>query len=71
MQKAVEACGGPADAVIVATDVIPAFTLAFGLVKKHGLYMVVGQPQEPIPVSFWDVSREMPSQDIADTNVLI
>lgn len=52
---AVEACGGHADAVIVATDAIPAFQFAFALVKKHGLLMVVGQPADPIPVTFTDL----------------
>lgn len=47
--------GGAPDAIIVATDAIPAFELALELVKKHGLMMVVGQPADPIPVSYLHV----------------
>lgn len=52
VKEAIEACGGHADAVIVATDALPAFQFAFELVKKHGLVVVVGQPSAPIPVPF-------------------
>lgn len=53
IKKAVEACGGEVDAVIIATDAIPAYKFGFDMVKKHGLYCVVGQPADPIPVSFF------------------
>ncbi|KAK0522260.1 hypothetical protein OC835_006632 [Tilletia horrida] len=55
VKKLAEELGGAPDAVIVATDAIPAFELALELVKKHGLMMVVGQPAEPIPVSYLHV----------------
>lgn len=55
VSKAVEGCGGNVDAVIMATDAIPAYKFGFELVKKHGLVMVVGQPADPIPVSFNDL----------------
>ncbi|UZJ53124.1 hypothetical protein CBS101457_002444 [Exobasidium rhododendri] len=55
VSKAIEACGGHTDAVIVATDAIPAYKFGFELVKKHGLLMVVGQPGDPIPVDFVDL----------------
>ena len=54
--KAVETLGGLADAVIIATDVIPAFDLGLEIVKKHGLFMVVGQPRDPIPIPFHQVN---------------
>lgn len=40
------------DAVIVATDAIPAFTYAADITRKHGLLVVAGQPSEPIPITF-------------------
>ena len=40
------------DAVIVATDSIPAFTYAADILKKHGTLVVVGQPSDPVPVTF-------------------
>lgn len=52
IKKAIEAVGGQADAIIIATDVIPAFDLALQLTKKHGTFMVVGQPQKPINIPF-------------------
>lgn len=52
VKKAVETCG-EVDAVIIATDAIPAYKFGFEMVKKHGLYCVVGQPADPIPVSFF------------------
>jgi D-arabinose 1-dehydrogenase-like Zn-dependent alcohol dehydrogenase len=52
---AIKACGGHADAVVMATDAIPAYKFGFELVKKHGLLMVVGQPADPIPVTFTDL----------------
>lgn len=53
--KAVESCGGNTDAVIIATDALPAYRLGFEVVKKHGLFMVIGQPKDPIPVSFFSL----------------
>ncbi|KAK0545541.1 hypothetical protein OC846_005620 [Tilletia horrida] len=55
VEKLAQELGGRPDAVIVATDAIPAFELALELVKKHGLMMVVGQPNDPIPVSYLHV----------------
>lgn len=51
--KAVETMGGEADATIVATDIIPAFTLGIWTTKKHGQLQVVGQPADDIPVNFF------------------
>jgi len=53
VEKAVESIGGNTDAVIIATDALPAYKLGFEVVKKHGLFMVIGQPKDPIPVSFF------------------
>ena len=71
VKKALEAIGGPADAVVMCTDVIPAFELGLELTRKvsaemasptcaehaltflqHGLFMVVGQPADKIPIHF-------------------
>jgi len=38
------------DAVIVATEPIPAFEYGIKLLRKHGLLMVVGQPEPKIPI---------------------
>lgn len=40
------------DATIVATDNIPAFTYAADITRKHGTMVVVGQPADPVPVSY-------------------
>lgn len=40
------------DATIVATDNIPAFTYAADITRKHGLLVVVGQPSDPVPVTY-------------------
>jgi D-arabinose 1-dehydrogenase-like Zn-dependent alcohol dehydrogenase len=55
VSSAIEACGGNVDAVILATDALPAYKFGFELVKKHGLFMVVGQPAKPIEVQFFDL----------------
>ncbi|PWN45038.1 GroES-like protein [Ceraceosorus guamensis] len=52
VKKAIESIGGHADAVVLATDTIPACEFSLELTKKHGLFMVVGQPNLPIPVPF-------------------
>ncbi len=41
VQEAIKQCGGHCDAVIVTTDVIPAFTFGLELTKKHGVFVVV------------------------------
>lgn len=54
IQRVIDAIGGSApDATIVATDVIPAFTLGVWLTKKHGQLQVVGQPSDPIQIPFF------------------
>lgn len=40
------------DATIVSTDSIPAFTYAADVTRKHGLVVVVGQPADPIPITY-------------------
>lgn len=40
------------DATIVCTDSIPAFLYAADVTRKHGLLVVVGQPAEPVPVTY-------------------
>lgn len=40
------------DAVIVATDSIPAFTYAAEVTRKHGTLVIVGQPADPVPITF-------------------
>ncbi|EPQ28616.1 uncharacterized protein PFL1_03919 [Pseudozyma flocculosa PF-1] len=55
VSKLLEDIGGPVHAVIVATDVIPAFEVALAILRNHGLLMVVGQPENPIPVSYNDL----------------
>lgn len=40
------------DATIVATDNIPAFTYAASISRKHDLMVVVGQPSDPVPVTY-------------------
>lgn len=42
--------GKRADATIMCTDVIPAYEFGLAITKPHGLFMVVGQPNEPIPI---------------------
>ncbi|SNX84491.1 related to Zn-dependent alcohol dehydrogenases [Melanopsichium pennsylvanicum] len=44
--------GERADAVIMATDVIPAYEFGLAITKNHGLFMVVGQPNDPIPIHY-------------------
>ncbi len=44
--------GQRADATIMATDVIPAYEFGLAVTKNHGLFMVVGQPNEPIPIHY-------------------
>jgi D-arabinose 1-dehydrogenase-like Zn-dependent alcohol dehydrogenase len=53
VEKAIKSIGDNTDAVIIATDALPAYKLGFEVVKKHGLFMVIGQPKDPIPVSFF------------------
>ena len=53
--KVAKAIGGEPDATVVATDLIPAFTLGIWLTKKHGQLQVVGQPADAIPVPFFPV----------------
>lgn len=44
--------GHDVDAVIMCTDSVPAHEYGLQLVRKHGTYVVVGQPFEPIPVHY-------------------
>ncbi|KAJ1026712.1 hypothetical protein NDA16_002310 [Ustilago loliicola] len=44
--------GNRADATIMATDVIPAYEFGLAITKNHGLFMVVGQPNDPIPIYY-------------------
>lgn len=44
--------GQRADAVIMCTDVIPAYEFGLAITKNHGLFMVVGQPNTPIPIHY-------------------
>lgn len=44
---------GEPHAVLVSTDVAPAFELALALARRHGQVQVVGQPREPIPVPYF------------------
>lgn len=41
-----------ADATIMATDVIPAYEFGLAITRNHGLFMVVGQPKDPIPMHY-------------------
>lgn len=43
------------DATIVSTDSVPAFTYAADVTRKHGLLVVVGQPAEPVPVTYYNL----------------
>lgn len=40
------------DATIMATDAIPAYSYGLQLTKKHGTFVVVGQPFESIPIHY-------------------
>jgi len=42
------------DAVIVMTEPVPAFQYGTGLLAKHGVLVVVGQPKDMIPFSFYE-----------------
>ncbi|SJX62992.1 related to Zn-dependent alcohol dehydrogenases [Sporisorium reilianum f. sp. reilianum] len=44
--------GTRADATIMCTDVVPAYEFGLAITKTHGLFMVVGQPAEPIPIHY-------------------
>ncbi|SPO25494.1 related to Zn-dependent alcohol dehydrogenases [Ustilago trichophora] len=44
--------GSRADATIMATDVISAHEFGLAITKNHGLFMVVGQPNDPIPIHY-------------------
>lgn len=44
--------GERADAVVMCTDVIPAYEFGLAITKNHGLFMVVGQPKDPIPIHY-------------------
>ncbi|KAJ9479019.1 putative Alcohol dehydrogenase 2 (putative) [Pseudozyma hubeiensis] len=44
--------GQRADATIMCTDVIPAYEFGLGITNNHGLFMVVGQPNDPIPIHY-------------------
>ncbi|CDU22628.1 related to Zn-dependent alcohol dehydrogenases [Sporisorium scitamineum] len=36
----------------MCTDVIPAYEFGLAITKNHGLFMVVGQPNDPIPIHY-------------------
>lgn len=36
----------------MATDVIPAYEFGLTITKNHGRFMVVGQPNAPIPMHY-------------------
>ncbi|EJU00406.1 GroES-like protein [Dacryopinax primogenitus] len=42
----------PIDATLVATDAIPAYDFGLEITRKHGLFVDVGQPFDPIPVHY-------------------
>lgn len=44
--------GHRADATIMCTDVLPAYEFGLAITKNHGLFMVVGQPEKPIPIHY-------------------
>ncbi|TKY85876.1 hypothetical protein EX895_005417 [Sporisorium graminicola] len=44
--------GKRADATILCTDVIPAYEFGLAITKNHGLFLVVGQPNDPIPIHY-------------------
>ncbi|PWZ01812.1 GroES-like protein [Testicularia cyperi] len=53
IDRIIEELGGsPADATIVATDVLAAFEFGLAITKSHGLLVVVGQPEKPIPIHY-------------------
>lgn len=41
-----------ADATVMCTDVMPAYEFGLALTKPHGVFMVVGQPDKPIPIHY-------------------
>ncbi|KIJ35816.1 hypothetical protein M422DRAFT_61229 [Sphaerobolus stellatus SS14] len=41
-----------ADATLMATDAIPAYEYGLQLTRKHGTFVVIGQPFEPIPIHY-------------------
>ena len=43
------------DAVIVCTDPIPAYTYGLDILARHGTMVVVGQPQNPIPLTYYQL----------------
>ncbi|KAF8589806.1 GroES-like protein [Ramaria rubella] len=43
---------GGVDATIMATDAISAHEYGLMLTKKHGIFVVIGQPFEPIPIHY-------------------
>jgi len=44
--------GEGADATLMATDAIPAHEYGLQLTRKHGTFVVIGQPFDPIPVHY-------------------
>lgn len=43
------------DATIYATDNLSAFQYAVDITRKHGTVIVLGQPEEKLPVNFYDL----------------
>ncbi|KZO91259.1 GroES-like protein [Calocera viscosa TUFC12733] len=51
-KAALEKIPWPVDAVLVATDAIPAYEFGLEITRKHGIFVDVGQPFDPIPVHY-------------------
>jgi len=45
-----EVGGQGADATLMATGYIPAYEYGLQLTRKHGTFVVIGLPEEPIPI---------------------
>ncbi|GJJ14585.1 hypothetical protein Clacol_008851 [Clathrus columnatus] len=53
VEWALQEIGGEGvDATLMATDAIPAYSYGLQLTKKHGTFVVMGQPFDPIPIPF-------------------
>ncbi|KIJ48255.1 hypothetical protein M422DRAFT_162844, partial [Sphaerobolus stellatus SS14] len=52
VEYALKTIGGDVDPTLMATDSIPAHEYGLKLTKKHGTFVIIGQPTDPIPIHY-------------------